>query len=162
MIKSRRKEDILIMDKIKTFDDACKELGEDHPYVKAYNEWMKVSFEECEDITAYLKLRIITASLNNGWEPQFKLHEDRWCFGYEIIDNNLEFLRFPDYGLDFSKYSIYPANKESVCIAPEAVSSYDGGPYSAKLCFRRRILAEYAAQQFPDIFVDYFYNKKKQ
>ena len=58
-----------IMERVKTFEDACDELGEDHQYVKAYREWMRISYAECKDITAYLKLRIICAALNEGWKP---------------------------------------------------------------------------------------------
>ena len=53
-----------IMERVKTFEDACEVLGEDHQYVKAYREWMRISYAECKDITAYLKLRIICAALN--------------------------------------------------------------------------------------------------
>ena len=53
-----------IIERVKTFEDACEELGEDHQYVKAYREWMRISYADCKDITAYLKLRIICAALN--------------------------------------------------------------------------------------------------
>ena len=58
-----------IMERVKTFEDACEVLGEDHQYVKAYREWMRISYADCKDITAYLKLRIICAALNEGWQP---------------------------------------------------------------------------------------------
>ena len=62
-----------VTERIKTFEDACNELGENHPMVSAYNslvaranggqslvEWMG------KDVVAFLKLRIITEVLNEG------------------------------------------------------------------------------------------------
>ena len=66
-----------IMERVKTFEDACAVLGEDHQYVKAYREWIRISYAECKDITAYLKLRIICAALNKGWKPKFDGKEFR-------------------------------------------------------------------------------------
>ena len=66
-----------IMERVKTFEDACEVLGEYHQYVKAYREWMRISYAECKDITAYLKLRIICAALNEGWKPKFDGEEYR-------------------------------------------------------------------------------------
>lgn len=68
-----------IMERVKTFEDACRELGEDHPFVSAYTAWIKhEEFDDQEDILAYMKLRIICAALNEGWEPQFT--EDEWRY----------------------------------------------------------------------------------
>ena len=67
-----------IMERVKTFEDACEELGEDHQYVKAYREWIRVSFADCKDITAYLKLRIICTALNDGWKLKFAGNEFRY------------------------------------------------------------------------------------
>lgn len=68
-----------IMERVKTFEDACRELGEDHPFVSAYTAWIKhEEFDDQEDILAYMKLRIICSALNEGWEPQFT--EDEWRY----------------------------------------------------------------------------------
>lgn len=76
-----------IKDRVKTFEDACRELGNDHPLViqyKLYNEQMKGNFDYMEDLTSYFKLRIITAALNEGWEPQFTKDEYRWYPWYNL------------------------------------------------------------------------------
>lgn len=70
-----------IMERVKTFEDACRELGEDHPFVRSYNGYANNIHENNKndtDILAYLKLRIICAALNEGWEPQFT--EDEWRY----------------------------------------------------------------------------------
>lgn len=75
-----------ITERIKTFDDAYKALGESHPYVVQYDQifacLMDGEEEIPKDIIAYLKLRIIAAALNEGWEPQFTKKEKRYspCF----------------------------------------------------------------------------------
>ena len=71
-----------IMDRIKTLKDACNELGKNHPLVLAYqntNLRDKEVADDNKDIIAYLKLRIIVAALNEGWEPQFVPGEYRWA-----------------------------------------------------------------------------------
>lgn len=63
-----------VTERIKTFEDACKELGNEHPFVRTYNEYARNMSEENKndvDVIAYLKLRIIVAALNEGWKPKF-------------------------------------------------------------------------------------------
>lgn len=88
-----------VTERIKTFEDACNELGADHPMVSVYDalvtrangeqslaEWMG------KDVVAFLKLRIITEALNEGWHPKFTEDEYRyypWFYIYtkEEYDN---------------------------------------------------------------------------
>ena len=63
-----------IMERIKTFKDALNELGRNHPLVFQYNNIDDVD----SDLTAYLKLRIIVAALNEGWTPKFTEDECRY------------------------------------------------------------------------------------
>lgn len=87
------KQNLSIMDRIKTFEDAVKELGEKHPAVCEYNAIASAGLETSmsPDILAYFKLRIITAALNEGWEPQFTVGEYRywpwfWLYTQEEVD----------------------------------------------------------------------------
>lgn len=66
-----------VTERIKTFDDACEALGEEHRLVQAYRAVEGMTALGA-DLYAYLKLRIITAALNEGWEPQFT--EDEWRY----------------------------------------------------------------------------------
>ena len=66
-------EFISVTDRVKTFEDACRELGKDHPFVLAYQNTNLRDPEVADDnkdILSYLKLRIITAALNDGWKPK--------------------------------------------------------------------------------------------
>lgn len=69
-----------IMERVKTFEDALKELGDNHPFVEqfCFMELNAGPLGDCRDIIAYLKLRIITAALNEGWTPQFTEDEYRY------------------------------------------------------------------------------------
>lgn len=69
---------VSIQDRIKTFQDACDELGEGHPFMQAYRNWEINGLNNQPDIESYLKLRIIAAALNEGWEPKFE--EDKWRY----------------------------------------------------------------------------------
>ena len=73
-------------ERVKTYEDAVNELGNDHPLVEAASsaEWRFTNSED-KDIIAYLKLRVIVAALNDGWKPQFVPGEQRWYPWYELI-----------------------------------------------------------------------------
>lgn len=65
-----------VKDRIKTFEDAVNELGNEHKFV---NDWTVLSDPFLSpDIKAYLKLRIIVAALNEGWQPAFTKDEYRF------------------------------------------------------------------------------------
>lgn len=63
-----------VRERIKTFADAAQAVGIDDP-----EEWEEHYSNLEPDILAYLKLRIITKALNEGWEPKFILCEYRWA-----------------------------------------------------------------------------------
>ena len=65
-----------VTERIKTFDDALRELGENHSLVKNYRVISNINAEI--DLLAYLKLRIIVSTLNEGWKPVFTEEEKRW------------------------------------------------------------------------------------
>ena len=68
-----------ITERIKTFDDAVEALGDNHPLVSQYHRAVAAFKYEpmTEDLLAYLKLRVICAALNEGWEPAFGADECR-------------------------------------------------------------------------------------
>ncbi|MCM1223087.1 MAG: hypothetical protein NC548_52405, partial [Lachnospiraceae bacterium] len=84
-----------VTERIKTFEDACIELGKDNVLVrqyKLYNEQMDGNVEDMADISAFLKLRIIAAALNEGWKPEYTEDERRWypwhyLYTQDEIDN---------------------------------------------------------------------------
>lgn len=155
-----------VTERIKTFEDACNELGEDHPMVSVYDalvtrangeqslaEWMG------KDVVAFLKLRIITEALNEGWHPKFTEDEYRyypWFYIYtkEEYDNFSEEEKRRCVGRAGSNAV---ANGGLVYSYADFASSGSGTPYGVRLAFSTRELAEYAGKQFIGIWADFVF-----
>lgn len=80
-----------VTERIKTFEDACRELGLDSDSLS--QKWADAGLDMPDEV-AYQKLRIITAALNEGWQPKFTEDEERyypWFWLYtedELIDKS--------------------------------------------------------------------------
>lgn len=127
-----------ITERIKTFEDACEELGDEHPLVKEYWGVVNINIDITQDLISYLKLRIIAAALNEGWEPTFDKDEERWYPWFKIKQGGLVCANAYDAGL----------------------SSYTD--YGVRLVFKSKELAEYAGKQFIDIYKDFCYKTSNQ
>ena len=148
-----------ITERIKTFEDACNELGIEHPFVRSYNHWMNYGVYNQPDIEAYLKLRIITAALNEGWEPQFT--EDEWrYFPWFVLYTQKEIDEMDEEQKSRvvcrSLYAAYAAG--GVAYANTySDSSNTYASIGSRLAFKTRELAEYAGKQFVEIWADYVF-----
>lgn len=156
-----------VTERIKTFEDACNELGEDNLMVRVYQtliaragkteqslaEWMG------KDVVAFLKLRIITEALNEGWHPKFTEDEYRyypWFYIYtkEEYDNFSEEEKRRCVGRALNNaYAIGGL----VCSGASNASSYSYTVSGVRLAFSTRELAEYAGKQFIDIWADFVF-----
>lgn len=145
-----------VIERVKTFDDAIKELGENHPL---YKDYLKV--KDCsKDIVAFAKLRIIAAALNEGWTPKFTTDEYRYYPWLHLWTQE-----------EINKMS--EENKQKLLIVGAVAyggaqcgigssPSYGGFSnsdisLSARLAFKNRELAKYCGIQFIDIWADYVY-----
>ena len=156
-----------VTERIKTFGDACNELGEDHPMVSVYDalvsrangeqslaEWMG------KDVVAFLKLRIITEALNEGWHPKFTEAECRyypWFYIYtkEKYDNFSEEEKHRRVGRVVYRWYNYANSSGGVsCAYASSVASYSSASIGSHLAFSNRDLAEYAGKQFIDIWAN--------
>ena len=150
-----------IIERVKTFEDACEVLGEDHQYVKAYREWMRISYADCKDITAYLKLRIICAALNEGWKPTNYDGECRyypWFYiytkkEYEKLNKDEKKKCRVVCRQSYDAYAFGGVVFSSVNISTSSSYSYHG----SLIVFKTRELAEYCEKQFIDIWEDYLF-----
>lgn len=148
-----------ITDRIKTFQDACRELGEEHPMVQAYNNMSRHCGATETDILAYLKLRIITAALNEGWEPQFAIDESRyypWFCLYtkdeydNLNEDDKKHCVLRSGGNTYSNYGFVNVNANYASSGSDSYSS-------ARLAFRTREIARYAVKQFLYIYADFVF-----
>lgn len=156
-----------VTERIKTFEDACNELGEDNLMVRVYQtliaragkteqslaEWMG------KDVVAFLKLRIITEALNEGWHPKFTEDEYRyypWFYIYtkEEYDNFSEEEKRRCVGRAVNYAHAYGG----LVYSNAYDASSDSNTYvGVRLAFSTRELAEYAGKQFIDIWADFVF-----
>ena len=160
-----------VTERIKTFEDACNELGEDHPMVSVYDalvtrangeqslaEWMG------KDVVAFLKLRIIADTLNEGWHPKFTEDECRyypWFYIYtkEKYDNFSEEEKHRRVGSVVYRGGNYACAYGGVSSASaDYDASYADASVGSHLAFSNRDLAEYAGKQFIDIWANLFFD----
>lgn len=150
-----------ITERVKTFEDAMAVLGENHPlviqYKEIYDNFLEEGGDGVKDIVAYIKLRIIVAALNEGWQPTFSDDEYRyypWFVFYtkEELDAMDEEERGRVLGRSNNSAN---ANAGVACSYTNNASSHSGASYGGRLCFKNRELAEYAGQQFLAIYADF-------
>ena len=150
-----------IMERVKTFEDACEVLGEEHSYVPEYRGIANVNFDFTQDIIAYLKLRIICAALNEGWKPTFSDGECRYYPWFYIYNKN-EYEKINKdekkkcHVISRSSYDAY-AFGGVVFSSLNISTSYSYSYHGSQIVFKTRELAEYCEKQFIDIWVDYLF-----
>ena len=155
-----------IIERVKTFEDACRELGADHSFVLAYqntNLRDPEVTEENRDILAYMKLRIIAAALNEGWKPQFTEDEERWYPWFtlwteeELSEKSDEWkadrhlISTGDYSGDWAGFAFACSD-----ISPSDTAANVG----SRLCFKSEALATYCGKQFIKLWADFNMIKK--
>ena len=155
-----------VTERIKTFADACRELGSDHPFVKAYDGYVSHIHQHDMndyDLVAYLQLRIITAALNEGWEPQFTKGERRWYFWYDLITKEqYDKLSAEDRSRVVGRGGFNAgANFGLVYASANNASSGAGAGSGSRLAFKSEKLAAYAGRQFAEIYADFCFKPKE-
>ena len=152
-------------ERVKTYEDAVWELGNDHPLVEAASsaEWRFTNSED-KDIIAYLKLRVIVAALNDGWKPQFVPGELRWYPWYELISKDEYDAMSEDEKQERRCVgrSNNNANANGGLVYSNAyyASSYWFAIYGSRLAFKSEALAEYAGKQFAELFANFCFIPK--
>ena len=110
-----------------------------------------------------MKLRIIAAALNEGWEPQFTEDEWRWypCFTLwteeELSEKGDEWkadrhlISTGDYSGDFAGFA---------SAGSDYAPSYSTANVGSRLCFKSEALATYCGKQFISLWADFNMIKK--
>jgi len=146
--------------RVKTFEDACEELGKDHEAVKAYRDIEWKLGKGNVDILAYLKLRIITTALNEGWIPQFTENEYRYYAWYNLytkeeIDDMSDEKKEEIGLLLWGGGAGYGSHCGLACANSYNAWSISYAIFGSRLAFKSAELAKYAAKQFIDIYADF-------
>lgn len=157
-------KELPIQVRVQTFEDAVRELGDEHPAVRTYNSFKYGYSAKEPDVMAYLKLRIITAALNEGWEPQFTEDERRWYCWYNLIskedlDSMSEEEKKERLVVGRASY-LAVASGGLVYSFASSVSAYSYTYSGSRLAFKSEELAEYAGKQFIEIYADYCFIPK--
>lgn len=158
-----KKEDLRpVTERVKTFEDAIAELGEDNNLVMTFKHFETEGFAAgSEDLVACLKLRIIAAALNEGWTPQFTGDEYRYYPWFDLYGerewNNLPEDTKRQRGVLFGGNAPNGAYAGFVSAYLSAAPSDTDAHFGSRLCFKNRELALYAGKQFASLWLDFCY-----
>ena len=159
-----------VTERIKTFEDACKELerlaekGDDIAADLLCDYESNSNDILVKQTLAMMKLSIISYALNEGWEPKFTLNEERWYFWYNLITKE--------------KYDKLSAEDKSRVLYRDDADTYGGVSFGSAIChatfsdtsacacfrlaFKNKKLAEYAGRQFAEIYADFCFRPKSE
>ena len=145
-----------VKERIKTFEDACREIGID---AEAWSR-DKISLGLEPDVLAFLKLRIIVKALNEGWEPQFTEDECRY-YPWFILYTREEYNKLDEEEKSRvvyrSYYSAYALGGVSYAYAGSDSSFTFASFVGVRLAFKTSELAAYCGRQFLDIWADFVF-----
>lgn len=165
--EEQKKDERPITERVKTFEDACKELGEDHKLVQQFKA-IQEAIAEDKEATAYFKLGIITAALNEGWEPDFTNDDEYRYYPYlclwtkeELEDKDEEWK--DDHNLQLwigggDSYNGSYCGRASAC--SNNAWSYANARISARLAHKTEELAIYSGKQFTELWTNYTTGKE--
>ena len=142
---------------IETLEDAMYKLGLDHPLVQVYRNNKYLQEDSEKDVLAYLKLRIVTAAINDGWEPKFSNGEKRW-FPWFYIYTAEELKELSD---EERKRVVGRAGGNAnsfgglVYSYAGIASSYSSTAAGVRLAFESEEKADYAGLKFLALYADY-------
>lgn len=157
----KKTENRSITERVKTFEDACRELGGEHPFVMAFDSYLDNVHDahiQDADIITYLKLRIITAALNEGWTPKFTEDERRWypwftlwtedelCKKDEDWKQDRHLMSTGDFHTGYAGFAYAYSNN---------AASLTNAHFGSRLCFKSEALASYCGKQFISLWADF-------
>ena len=120
-----------IYERVRTFEDACEELGSDHELVTEYNILSSMGISK--NILAMAKLKIITKALNDGWP------------------DNADKIEWRE-----RKYSPYLRTRREGSMLLSYVSYMSADHFGALFYYRTEELAKYSVNTFSDIWTDLY------
>lgn len=144
-----------VRERIKTFEDACREIGID---AEAWNR-DKISLGLEPDVLAFLKLRIIVKALNEGWEPRFTEDECRY-YPWFVLYTGEEYNRLDEEEKSRVVFRSY-SDAAALGGVSYANAAYDSSSTVAfigvRLAFKTSELAAYCGRQFLDIWANFVF-----
>jgi hypothetical protein len=118
-----------IIDRVKSYEDACKELDE-QPITDFGNDTI--------DEIAYKKLKAIVRALNEDWEPDWTDCDQIKYFNWFYTASNGALAGF---GCVYTNYAAFLAN----------------ATFGSRFCFKDEKTAIYAGKQFRNLYFEYLF-----
>lgn len=151
-----------VTERIKSFEDALDELevraaNGDNTAKMLYDDWHNVTTDS-DDLIAFLKLRIVCAALNEGWEPKHTEDEVRyypwhWLYTQDELKDMREeekinrcMLPTGEYQTEYAGFGFADSAD-----APSSTTAFLG----SRLCLRSDELAVYCGKQFIKLWADF-------
>lgn len=165
--EEQKKDERPITERVKTFEDACKELGEDHKLVQQFKA-IQEAIAEDKEATAYFKLGIITAALNEGWEPDFTNDNEYRYYPYLCLWTKEELEKKDEAWKDNHNLQLWVGGGLSsygaICGLAFANSNHAwsdaNANISARLAHKTEELAIYSGKQFTELWTNYTTGKE--
>ena len=165
--EEQKKDERPITERVKTFEDACKELGEDHKLVQQFKA-IQEAIAEDKEATAYFKLGIITAALNEGWEPDFTNDDEYRYYPYLYLWTKEELEEKDEAWKDEHNLQLWlgggSSNRGANCGLASAYSNFAwslaNACISARLAHKTEELAIYSGKQFTELWANYATGKE--
>ena len=165
--EEQKKDERPITERVKTFEDACKELGEDHKLVQQFKA-IQEAIAEDKEATAYFKLGIITTALNEGWEPDFTNDDEYRYYPYLCLWTKEELEDKDEEWKDDHNLQLWrgggDSNYGTKCGLAYATSNNAwanaNANISARLAHKTEELAIYSGKQFTELWTNYTTGKE--
>lgn len=165
--EEQKKDERPITERVKTFEDACNELGENHKLVQQFKA-IQEAIAEDKEATAYFKLGIITAALNEGWKPDFTNNEEYRYYPYLCLWSKEELEQKTDAWKDERNLQLwrgggasnYGANCGLAVACSTTAWSLAAADLSARLAHKTEELAIYSGKQFTELWANYTTGKE--
>ena len=163
--QEEQKDNRPITERVKTFEDACQILGIDAEAIQ--EQWESAGLDMIDEI-AYQKLRIITAALNEGWEPDFTNPDEYRYYPYLCLWTKEELEQKTDEWKDERNLQLWVGGGASYYGAScglASANSYDAWSFaranlSARLAHKTEELAIYSGKQFTELWANYTTGKE--
>lgn len=159
---------------IKTFDDACTALGGcNNALVEGYYDALSMASDGVEnafigllgaDTLSYIKLRIITAAINEGWEPKFT--EDEWrYYPWFYLFTEEEYSRFSEEKKQRCVLrACFSADACGGLVSANAsvASTNSDASVGARLAFESEEKAKHAGVYFKELWADFCFREAEK
>lgn len=163
--QEEQKDNRPITERVKTFEDACQILGIDAEAIQ--EQWESAGLDMIDEI-AYQKLRIITAALNEGWEPDFTKPDEYRYYPYLCLWTKEELEQKTDEWKDERNLQLWRGGGSSFLGATCGLAFANSNSawsnacasISARLAHKTEELAIYSGKQFTELWANYTTGKE--